>query len=82
MAPAGQQAQHSLRIIGIHRLTQHQTIDYDDGVGSKDGPSIRLPGNRTSFIYCDAPGVGSGVFSRPHAFVDVCRTDFEGNPRR
>ncbi len=82
MAPAGQQAQHPLRIIGIHRLTQHQTIDYDDGVGGKDGPSIRLPGNRTSFIYCDTTGVGPRVFSRPQAFVDVCRTDLEGNPRR
>ena len=54
MAPAGQQAQHPLRIIGIHRLTQHLAIDYDDGVGGKDGPSIRLAGNRTSFIYRDA----------------------------
>ena len=82
MAPSGQQAQHSLRIIGIHRLTQHQTIDYDDGVGGKDGPSIRLPGNRTGFIYGDATGVGPRVFSGPQAFVDVCRTDLEGNPRR
>ena len=82
MAPSGQQAQHSLRIIGIHRLTQHQTIDYDDGVGGKDGPSIRLPGNRTSFIYSDATYVGSRVLSSPQAFVDVRRTDLEGNPRR
>ena len=82
MAPAGQQAQHPLRIIGIHRLTQHQTIDYDDGVGSKDGPSIRLPGNRTSFIYRDATGVGSRGLSRPQGFVDMRRTDLEGNPRR
>jgi len=82
MGPAGQQTQHPLRIVRVNRLAKHQPLDYDDGVGRKDGPAICLCGNRTSLLDSEATGVGPCVFTVTQAFVDVCWPDLEGNPRR
>jgi hypothetical protein len=77
-----QQAQHSLRVSAIARLSKDLTIDDDDRVGGQHGLSRALGGDGLRLRHGHPAGVRRGVFSMPGRFVDVGGTNLEWDAGR